>query len=91
MALIIIITFKGQDIDVVANLCAYNNCAVVIVSHNLTNKFQPLDITVNKAGKCFISETYIKRFAEQVANELNEGKNPADVDVTLKLSEVKPL
>ena len=91
VALIIIITFEGQDSDVIANVCACNNCAVVTVPHNLKNKFQPLDITVNKAAKCFINETYNKRFAEQVANQLNEGQNPADVDVTLKLSEVKPL
>ena len=35
-------TFKGQDNDAIANLCAHNNCTVVIVPHNLTNKFQPL-------------------------------------------------
>ena len=32
--------------------------AVIIVPHNLTNKFQPLDITVNKSTKCFIKEKY---------------------------------
>ena len=46
---------------------------------------------VNKPAKCFISEKCNKLFAEEVANQLNEEKNPVDVDVTLKLSEVKPL
>ena len=75
-------TFKGQDNDEVAKLCRKNNCALIIVPHNLTNKFQPLDITVNKPAKSY---------TEQVAKQLNEGKAPADVEVSLNLSEIKPL
>ena len=55
VTLIITDTFKEQDNDAIANLCTDNNCALVIVPHNLTNKFQSLDITVNKPAKCFIS------------------------------------
>ena len=54
MSLIIIATFKGQDNDVILDLREKNKCLVVIVPHNLTNKFQPLDITVNKPVKSFI-------------------------------------
>ena len=36
-------TFKGQDNDDVKRLCSNNNCELVIVPRNLTNKFQPLD------------------------------------------------
>ena len=75
-------TFKGQDNDEVTKLCRKNNCALIIVPHNLTNKFQPLDITVNKPAKSY---------TEQVAKQLNEGKAPADVEVSLNLSEIKPL
>ena len=56
--LVMIDTFKGQYNDTIDNLCANNNCAVVIVPHNLTNKFEPLNIAVNKPAKCFISEKY---------------------------------
>ena len=48
-------TFKGQDNE---ELYAKNLCEVVIVLHNLTNKFQPVDISVNKAVKSFISKEY---------------------------------
>ena len=48
MSLIIMNTFKEQDNDIVLNLCKKHFCQVVIIPHNLTNKFQPLDITVNK-------------------------------------------
>ena len=91
MALLIEDIFKRQDNAAVANLCVDNNCVEVILPHNLTNKFQSLDITVNKPGKCFISKTFSKWFVEQVVNVLNKDKNPADVCVTLKLSEVKLL
>ena len=58
MSLIIMDTFKGQDNDEVAKLCRKNNCALIIVPHNLTNKFQPLDVNVNKPAKTFIKDKY---------------------------------
>ena len=36
-------------------LSTKNNCEMVIIPHNLTNKFQPLDISVNQAAKKIIS------------------------------------
>ena len=51
-------TFKGQENDTLKKLCAENNCDVLIVPHNLTNKFQPLDLQVNKAAKSFIQNKY---------------------------------
>ena len=44
MTLVIMDTFKGRlDNDQMRKLCAKNYCEIVIISHNLTNKFQPLD------------------------------------------------
>ena len=39
--------FKVQDKDRLRELCPGNCCGIVIVPHNLTNKFQSLDISVN--------------------------------------------
>ena len=58
MSLVIMDTFKGYDNDELRKLCMSNNCEAVIVPHNLTNKFQPLDLSVNKDAKAFISEKY---------------------------------
>ena len=91
MSLIIMDTFKGQDNDEVAKLCRKNNCALIIVPHNLTNKFQPLDITVNKPAKSFKKDKYSMWYTEQVAKQLNEGKASADVKFSLNLSKIKPL
>ena len=66
-------TFKGQDNNEVAKLCRKNSCAL--------NKFQPLDITVNKPAKSFIKDKYNMWYTEQVAKQLNEGKTPTDVEV----------
>ena len=41
-------TFKGQDNKVIMNLCKKNFYHVAFIPHNLTNKFQTLDITVTK-------------------------------------------
>ena len=51
MSLVIMDTFKGQDNEQLAKLCCENNCVLIIVPHNLNNKFQPMDITFNKPAK----------------------------------------
>ena len=59
-AIIIMDTFKDQDNGRLRELCSENYCEVVIVPHNLTKKFQPLDITINKtANKRPLSRTCI--------------------------------
>ena len=59
-------TFK--DNKEVAKLCCENNCVFIIVPHNLTKKFQPLDITFNKPAKSFIKEKYKNRYTKQLNN-----------------------
>ena len=79
MSLIIMDTFKGQDNDIALNPCKKHFCQVAIVPHNLTNKFQLLDITVNKPANSFISNKYNEWFAEQVAKQLQKGIPLADI------------
>ena len=90
-SLIVMDNFKGQDNDKLKELCSQNNCEVVIGPHNLTHKFQPLDISVNKAAKAFIQNLYNEWFSNQVAIQLNHGIDPADVKISSKLSDLKPL
>ena len=84
-------TFKGQDNDILKEFCSKNRCEVVIVPHNLTNKFQPLDLAVTKAAKAFIQNQYNGWFSDQVARQLKSGKDPTDIKVLSKLSDLKPL
>ena len=67
MSLIIMDTFKGQDNGVTLDLCEKHMCQVVIVPHNLANKFQPLDITANKPAKSLISNKYNEWFSKQLS------------------------
>ena len=90
-SLIIMDTVKGQDNDEIKRLSTKNNCELVVVSHNLTIKFQPLDISVNRVAKEFISNKFNAWYAERVSKQLANGIAPGDVMVSLKLSDLKPL
>ena len=61
-----------------------------IVPHNLTIKFQPLDLSVNKAAKSFIQSKHNDWFDDQVFTQLQNGKYPTDVKISSKLSDLKP-
>ena len=65
MSLIIMDTFSGQD-----NETIWKFCISIIVPHNLTNRFQPLDISVNKLSKSFLSKEYNQWFSDNVAANL---------------------
>ena len=84
-------TFEGQDNKEMKRLCAKNNCELVIVPHNLTNKFQPLDISINQSAKKFISNKFNAWYADRVSKQLSNGVATGDVKVSLKLSDLKPL
>eukprot|EP00112_Aurelia_sp_Birch-Aquarium-sp1_P021341 Seg5721.2 transcript_id=Seg5721.2/GoldUCD/mRNA.D3Y31 product="hypothetical protein" protein_id=Seg5721.2/GoldUCD/D3Y31 len=45
--------FKGQKTTTVSKLIEENNCVVVYVLANMTNYFQPLDLTVNGLPSSF--------------------------------------
>ena len=68
------------------NVCTENNCDVVIVPSNLTNKFQPLDLSDN-----YSFHKYNDWFANQIFTQLQNGKDPTDVKISSKLSDLKPI
>ena len=70
MTLTVIDTFREQDNDVILELYKKQFCQVAFVPHNLTNKFKPLDMTVNKPSKFFISNKHNVWFSEQVLKQL---------------------
>ena len=58
---------------------------IVIVPHNLANKFQPLDLTVNKTAKAFIQNRYNHWCSHHVARQLKSVNDPTDIKVLSKL------
>ena len=83
-------TSKGQDNDILKKFCSENSCEIVILPHNLTNKFQPLALTINKATKIFIQNQYNDWFSNQVAHQLKSVKYPINIKIS-KLSDLKSL
>ena len=69
-SLIVMDTFKGQDNFEIKALCLKNDCVLVIVPQNLTNKFQLLDISVNQKAKNFISHKLSTRYADRISEEI---------------------
>ena len=67
------------------------HCESLIVPHNLTKKFQPREISVNKTAKAFIQNQYNDWFSNEVSVQLKKGTDPADIKITSKLSNLKPL
>ena len=80
-------TFMGQDNDIIQDFCSKNGCE--IVPHNLTNKFQLLDLTVNKIKKSFIQNQYNDWFSNQVAHQLKCGKDQADIKIFIQVIRFK--
>ena len=68
-------TFKGQD----------NKCDVLILLYNLTNKFQLLDFSVNKAVKRLIQDQYNDLFAYQVFTQVQNEKDTTDVKISFEI------
>ena len=54
-ALLIFDIFKGQKTQRILDLMVENHSVYVFVPNNLTNEFQPLDLTVNGPSKSFLS------------------------------------
>ena len=46
----------------------------VRVPTNITNIFQPLDLTFNKSTKAFMKRKFIEWYSLQVTKQLNSGK-----------------
>ena len=89
MPFIILDTFKGQNNGAILNLCKKHFCHSVIVRHNLTNKFKPLDIIANKPANSLISNKCNAQFSEQVSQQLEKGIQPAEA--SLALTELKAM
>ena len=65
-------TFKGKNNEVLKEFCVKKFCDVVIVLHNFTNKFMPLDISVDKAAKSFSEKIYNTLISNEVSNQLTQ-------------------
>ena len=93
-ALVIFDRFKGQCTPAVLKLLSDNNVQIAIVPANLTDRLQPLDISVNKAVKDHLRKQFSNWYSEQVCSKIHPGQTSvpsASFSVDLSLSALKPM
>ena len=61
-----------------------NYVFLVRVPPNMTNLFQPLDLTVNSAAKAFIKRYFTEWYSQEIWKELESGKELNDIDISLR-------
>ena len=85
--------FKGQMTCAVRELLNENHILLEKVPANLTYLFQPLDVQGGPNGyvKRFMKKKFTLWYSEQVIRVLDDGKDMKDVNISLKLSIIKPL
>ena len=90
-ALLIFDVFKGQATPAVNDLLKDNRCIVQHVPNNHNTLFHPLDFSVNKSAKSFISDKYQEWYASEVTSQLGKGIDPYNVKVDVKLTTLKAI
>lgn len=88
-ALLIFDTFSGHLTVGVKQKLASNHINYVMVPPNLTNRFQPLDVSVNKAAKNVVRKCYSEYYSGEVQRQLTTGVAAHYVAVDLRLSVLK--
>jgi len=91
MALLIIDVFRGQMTEPVLNVLKESNICLVKVPANMTDIYQPLDLTVNRSAKAFFKKKFTHWYSEQIQNEFDKGKDIDEIEVKLSLTVLKPL
>ena len=92
-ALLIMDVFKGQMTELVMEVLKENNIFLEKVPANLTYLFQPLDVQGGPNGyvKRMMKNKFTLWYADQISRALDKGRDLNNIEVSLKLSVVKPL
>ena len=67
------------------------NICIVNVPPNITKYYQPFDLTVNGYAKRYMKSRFHGWYSSQVKQQLDDGVNIEDVQVTLQLTKLKPI
>ena len=91
VALLIWDVFRGQTTADVSNLLTENKILCEYVPNNMTDVYQPLDLTVNKWVKNKIMNRFNNWYRIELNSELDSGKSLDEVNIKFQLSKMKPL
>ena len=90
-ALLILDAFSGQMTTPVTDKLAENHIKYVKVPANMTNLFQPLDLTINRSTKAFMKKKLTEWYSLEVMKQLHSGKKAEEIEVKLFLPKLKSL
>ena len=90
-AILIFDVFKAQKPERVQEVITENDCVCVFVPANMTNYFQPLDLTVNGRAKQFLKGKFEEWYAKEVKRQVDNGVEVYSIDVNTKMSVLKPI
>ena len=90
-ALLILDVFKGQMKEPVKQKVKENHILFVRVPANMTNIFQPLDLTVNGSFKSLIKSKFTEWSSKEIGKQLEKNVPIEDIEKKLKVSVLKPL
>ena len=68
-----------------------NHILFVRVPANMTNIFQPLDLTVNGSFKSLMKSKFTEWYSKEIGKQLENNIPMEDIEVKLKVSVLKPL
>ena len=90
-ALLIWDVFRGQKTESVIEVLKENNIHTEYIPNNMTNYYQPLDLTTNKWAKEFLNTKFLQWHSKQIQDALDSDKAIEDIEVKVPLSVMKPL
>ena len=90
-ALLIWDVFRGQKTESVIEVLKENNIHNENIPNNMSNYYQPLDLTTNNWAKEFLKTKFSQWYSEQIQDALDSGKAIEDIEVKVPLSVMKPL
>ena len=90
-ALLIMDVFRGHITEDVTSLLKEHNIHFVLVPNNMTQLFQPLNLTVNKHCKSFLKRLFSDWYSQQIQNQLSLGKKVEEINIQFPLTTIKPL
>ena len=90
-SLLLFDVFRAHLTPKVKQYMSDNHLVYTCIPANLTNLFQPLDISVNKVAKGIIRSKYGDYYTDAVRSQLLKGTAPTDIVVDTKISTLRPL
>ena len=83
--------FKGHWTDAVVTEVKRSIGKICAIPNNMTNIFQPLDLSVNRSCKFFLRREAQPWHSLQIEKQMKEGKKAHEINVDTRISIMKPL